>query len=109
MRFIASSVLLAACANLALASPIKTEAGLSNGVDNPAEESGDIIDASTKDIEHAPKQLEARGSIFDLCFRGLQPLVLENTINMDGCWNLALASRGDIGGWVTAPGNDDDI
>ena len=118
MRFIASSVLLAACAHLALASPIKTEDGLSAGVDNPAEESGNIIDGSgniidrsIKDIEHAPNQLEARGSIFDLvfCFRGLPPLTLENTVNMDQYWNLAVAGRGGVANWVTAPGNDDDL
>ena len=136
MRFVASSVLLAACAHLALASPIKTEDGLSAGVDNSVkgsgnvldgsgniidrsvkgsgnviDGSGNIIDRSIKDIEHAPNQLEARGSIFDIifCYGGGQPWIQDATVNMDGYWNLAVAGRGGVAPWVTAPLNDDDL
>ena len=154
MRFVASSVLLAACAHLALASPIKTQDGLSAGVDNSVkgsgnvidgsgniidrsikgsgnvidgsgniidrsvkgsgnviDGSGNIIDRSIKDIEHAPNQLEARGSIFDIifCYGGGQPWIQDATVNMDGYWNLAVAGRGGVAPWVTAPLNDDDL
>ena len=129
MHFITSTTLLAASAFLTLASPIQKKAGVSAFIDDPFKDiaynpdvpaKGDIKDDPIKDITdnlipiqdetaNATKQLEARDCIFDLYFRGIPPFVLENTVVMDGCWNLAVAGGGLCGNWVTAPGNDDDL
>lgn len=61
------------------------------------------------DTAKTTKKLEARGSIFDFCFSGLPPLNLENSIDMDQYWNLAVAGGGIGGNWVAAPGNDGDL
>jgi hypothetical protein len=129
MHFTTSTTLLAAFACLTLASPIQKEDGSHTNIGDPFKDitydpvvpaKGNIKDDPIKDISdnlipiqdetaNATKQLEARGSIFDLCFRGLPPLNLENSIVMDGYWNLAVAGGGLGGNWVTAPGNDDDL
>ena len=114
MHFITSTTLLAASAFLTLASPIQKKAGVSAFIGDPFKDiaynpvvpaKGDIKDDPMKDITdnlipiqdetaNATKQLEARDCIFDLYFRGIPPFVLENTVVMDGCWNLAVAGGG---------------
>ena len=129
MHFVTSTALLATFACSTLASPIQKETGLPTSIGDPFKDiaynpivpaRSDIKDDPIKDITdnlipiqdetaNASKQLEARGSIFDFCFRGLPPLNLENSIVMDGYWNLAVAGGGLGGNWVTAPGNGDDL
>jgi len=109
MHLITSATLLAAFACLAIASPIKTKTGLSNDIDAAINDNLNGVQVSTRDAEDSNQHLEARASIFDYCFRGLPALVTQHTISMDRYWNLAVIGRGTAGGFVSAPGNDDDL
>lgn len=99
MRFSATQILLASLASLAFGSPVATETEAVNGVQ-----------VLGRDADDSPNHLFTRqGSIFDLCFRGPQPLVLEHQRNMDDLWSLQAISRPPPSGWTRLPGNDDDL